>query len=265
MYYGNSGSSDDADYETNGSSAELVWDSNYEGVYHFQAIGATTADSTANGRDFTIRGTAGTVPGMVGNALGLTGTDASNDLVTSVFAGYPFTANHTMESFRKLANSANGESHVNAFQTSANRFEGRYRFRTTSTYSGVYDDTVNSMTVSLATSTSFAWEHVTFRKTAPTFLTINSRGVQTTGSSTNGDDPMSWTSFEIFNQSSTATQTYDEVRYSSVSRSDAWVNFYRDNIELADNGITIGAEIPNAPAGRVPYEYYYKYIGGMAT
>jgi len=242
MYYGNSSSSDDSNYELGGTNAEAVWDSNYQGVYHLQSIASGATDSTSHGRDLTNTGSMPNATGIVGNCAKITGSSLAQHL-TGTFTAWATATTYTIESFTRNGTSSSLYS-GSRMKDSSYYYSVGVKYSTSDTAAVVYKiSSIPSLLTQSKTpdQTNFL---ATVARHSSSSVVLDHDGTTSSKSRTGTMAPNEYNIKAL--SGANGTNTYvDEVRFSNTYRSNEWIKFYQYNIESSDNELTIGSEQSN--------------------
>lgn len=237
-WYDNSGASD-------GQNRSATWETNFKGVWHLEQDPSGSApqmtDSTSNGANGTTNGsmTSGQlVSAKVGNGLSL---DGSNDYINASLPSPAAISISMIVNATSLPISYNGvlARRSGALITLTIRSTGKLAIYLGASGTVSYDNTGST---TLSTGTNY---HIAFTYDSTNGLIGYVNGVQDGTAAANGTLSSSAGTVDIGRDTgipSNFNGIVDEVRFSQVARSAAWVKFEYRNIFEADNCETWGSE-----------------------
>ena len=240
----------------------LVWDNNFQGVYHFASIGATTPDSTANGNTGTAYNGVSTVSGRIYEAASFNAGSSqyismpidfgsanqrtvefwlnqSSYIINAVAAGFTPSGNTTVGGFDIIPENSSGKLEVWATGDAATNDNVYTRFAT-------------------------GWHDIVFTED----LTVpqNQINLYVDGSlytaglirNKNGDNTSAFGSNAFYMMTKSAsnfdTGIEDELRVSNTLRSPDWINTTYQNESGPGSFCSIGlATLPSRSANETEY------------
>ncbi|MFA6769400.1 MAG: DUF2341 domain-containing protein, partial [Parabacteroides sp.] len=235
IYYGKSDATD-------GENKNAVWDSNYKGVWHLNAISPNVLDSTINANHGTVSGDVAPVAGSIGNGLTFDGTgdyinvgmmpEASSDLSYVTVSACIQSSNSAKQALMGTLNISDSEAYFKIMLNSnynGSNLLGYIQFYLRSNSGDNFTGSVNSNTgITDGNKHHFV---ITLDKTTAS-VSILIDGVPKTVSNlatSTGTDWCTWTRPLVIggNNKSSVTEPYsgilDEIRFSTgILRSVEW-------------------------------------------
>jgi len=234
LYYGNGNNSTDL------SNASGVWDTNYKGVWHMNNDpSGVIYDSTSNSNNMTSYGSMNSddlVSGQIGDCVNF---DGSNDFIgTTTVSGYGAPSDYTMTAWF-FNSSQSGWSNFYSHTTGSGDFDPQFALNGTNV--SIYD---GSEITGGTLSPDSAWHRVDFIRTGTTLDFYIDASLL--GSETHSDSLSVPTELWISNSGDTPTEYWsgrlDEIRYSEISRSKAWIKTEFNNQSNPSSFISLDSE-----------------------
>jgi len=233
IYFNNPGASDNQD-------APNVWDSDYKAVYHMSQVpggAGSIKDSTINANNATPVDAPAQIAGKIGNAINFNGNDAL-DIVDNT--GLFITGEITLEAWIKSSDSIGGV--VERFQSTPELgyrmiiFSGKIFF-------GLDTTTTFTQISSNSTINNNVFHYLVSSRNSSNLMNtyidsiIESPSATLTGTITDasGDGKISQSSDQGF-----LTGIIDEVRISSIKRTQNWITTQFNNQNAPDSFYTLG-------------------------
>ena len=241
VYYANPAASEYAIDSTYG--AENVWNAEYEGVYHLNETGSSYVDSTANDNDGVGEGTDPTaVAGMAGNAQSITNgrIDIGNGLTSPI----NLTSKMTVSTWINLNSSSGDQTLVGQYTGAGDLLFWADEGDANPSFCFYMGDYFPNDCRDTDTQNPGTWQNVVGRYNG-TQGTVFVDGSITGNGNTNGSyslDPVLRWSIGSAHGDSNARQfigLMDEVRISSIDRTDAWLTAEYSNISTTTDFYTV--------------------------
>jgi len=238
-YWGNAAHTTEPEYTVNGN----TWSEGYEAVWHMG--GATAKDSSPTLHDGSLSGPT-SVSSEIGNAFSFDGNDS---IIFSHHDNYDFQSAMTIEAY------VNTDS-AGSYQHLVNRGAGGdvnigCAFHDTKMYSRNYISGALLNRYGSSTLTSGTWNHYTWRYDGANYGYLLNGGIETQEVYAGSVDLAANTTFLVGREMGFGNYfrgDMDEVRVSSVARSDDWLYAAWQNLASNDVFVTYSTAIANDDA-----------------